>query len=75
MRFLLSKLTFQFRILDGCVHYFEGTSGTLTSPRYPGYSGSSDCLYVIRNAAGQPTKLELTNLDLAGDGDFVEIIR
>ncbi|KAH3792351.1 hypothetical protein DPMN_145845 [Dreissena polymorpha] len=60
---------------NGCVQFFGGTSGTFTSPRYSGYPPNTDCLYVITNAAGQPTKLAFTDLDLAGDGDVVKLCK
>lgn len=51
----------------------NSTTGGFSSENYPTYTSDTDCLYVITNPTNQPMKLEFTDFDLAGDGDFVEV--
>ncbi|XP_060602718.1 deleted in malignant brain tumors 1 protein-like [Ruditapes philippinarum] len=58
---------------DGCVRNYTGPSGTIVSENYPGYPADTDCLYIVKNTGNDVLKLKFNDIDLAGDGDFVEI--
>lgn len=59
--------------IGGCVRNFTGSTGTIVSENYPGYPADTDCLYVIKNTGNDVLKLKFNDLDLAGDGDFIEV--
>ncbi|XP_053387201.1 deleted in malignant brain tumors 1 protein-like [Mercenaria mercenaria] len=57
----------------GCVRTFNTATGSVQSRGYPNYPSNTDCLIVINKQSDTPLKLDFHDLDLAGDGDFVEI--
>ncbi|XP_045183479.2 scavenger receptor cysteine-rich type 1 protein M130-like [Mercenaria mercenaria] len=57
----------------GCVRTFNTASGNVQSRGYPNYPSNTDCLIVINKQSDTPLKLDFHDLDLAGDGDFVEV--
>ncbi|XP_053387198.1 deleted in malignant brain tumors 1 protein-like [Mercenaria mercenaria] len=56
-----------------CVRTFSTNNGSVLSHGYPNYPTNTDCLLVIKKMSDTPLKLDFHDLDLAGDGDFVEI--
>lgn len=66
-------VTCSFSSTDGCVRFYNSSSGVFSSESYPSYVSDTDCLYIVTNPTGQPMKLTFTDLNLAGDGDSVEV--
>ena len=57
----------------GCVRTFNTGAGNVVSQDYPNYRPNTDCLIIIQKQPGTPLKLEFHDLNLPGDGDFVEV--
>lgn len=58
---------------SGCIRNHTMTTGTIVSVNYPQYTANMDCLDIIKNPGNSMMKLTFNDLDLSGDGDFIEI--
>ncbi|XP_053388149.1 deleted in malignant brain tumors 1 protein-like [Mercenaria mercenaria] len=58
---------------NGCIRNHTGSAGTIVSRNYPAYTADMDCLDIIKNPGNTLMKLTFNDLNLSGDGDFVEI--
>ncbi|XP_053388146.1 deleted in malignant brain tumors 1 protein-like [Mercenaria mercenaria] len=56
-----------------CIQTLNTESGTVLSSGYPGYSSNTDCLIVINKQGNTALKLDFSDFQVAGDGDYVEV--
>ena len=63
-------------LISGCTRSYVSSTGTMTSPSYPGnYGNDMDCLFAVVPTSGpNALKLKINDLHLTGDGDFLEVL-